>query len=97
MATLVILELKAKTEHIEAVKSFLNARLPETRAYKGCQSITAYVNTDDGRTVVAVEHWDTQEAYQKYLAWRTETGVMAQLADMIEGSPSIRFFEAIKA
>ncbi|MGH7960439.1 MAG: putative quinol monooxygenase, partial [Candidatus Binatia bacterium] len=59
MATLVILEIKAKAEHVNDVKSFMKARLPETRAYKGCQTITAYLNQDDGRTLVAVEQWDT--------------------------------------
>jgi quinol monooxygenase YgiN len=80
MAVLVLLEGIAKAECVNELKSLLKQHLPGTRAYDGCQGITAYVNVDDGRTVVFVEHWNTKEAHQRYMAWRVETGVRAQLA-----------------
>jgi len=52
---------------------------------------------DDGRTVVFVEHWETKADYEHYLGWRTETGVIAELVDMLEAPPSIRFFDMIAA
>lgn len=97
MATLVILEAKAKPESVDAVKEMLAKRLPETRAYDGCQSLTAYLNEDDGRTLVIVEYWDSRQHYEKYLAWRTETGVLDEFQTLLEDAPEIRFFEAIDA
>ena len=97
MAVLMLLEATAKAECVSELKSFLKERLPETRAFDDCQGLTAYLNVDDGRTVVIVERWDTKEAHQKYMAWRAETGARAQLNSMLEGTPKVRYFEAIEA
>jgi putative transposase len=36
-----------------------------------------YFNTEDGSNMVVVEHWDSRSHHEKYLTWRTETGVGA--------------------
>jgi quinol monooxygenase YgiN len=97
MAIMVLLEGKAKTETVDDLKAALPRLFPDTRRYDGCQGITAYIGADDGRTVVFVEYWATNAHYERYLAWRTETGVIAQLVDMLEASPSIRYFEQVDA
>lgn len=96
MGIMVLLEVAAKPESVDEMSEFLAARLPETREFPGCESITAYLN-DDGRTIVLVEHWDTQASYEKYTAWRQETGVLDTLASMLAGPPSIRYFDALDA
>ncbi len=96
MPTLVILEAKAKSDTLGQVKELLAKRLPETRAFDGCQSLTPYLN-EDGRTLVIVELWDSKPHYDKYLAWREETGVLAEFGALIEGEFGIRFFEPIDA
>lgn len=96
MGTLVILEAIAKAESLRELEAFLKRHIPDTRSYDGCQDITAYLN-EDGRTIVMVEHWDSKEHYQKYLAWREKTGVLADLGAMFDGGPTIRFFDAIDA
>ncbi len=97
MAILVLLEAKAKAECVSELKRPLKQHFPGTRAYDGCQGITAYVDVDDGRTVVFVEHWDTKEAHQRYMAWRMETGVRAQLASLLEDAPTVRYCETLDA
>ena len=94
MATLVQLEANAKPECVQDLIDLLRQRLPETRAYDGCQEITAYLN-DDGHTFVFVEQWDSKEHYDKYLAWRDETGVLAELVALLQEAPDIRFFEPV--
>ncbi len=94
MATLVILEAKAKSNTLGQVKELLAKRLPETRAFEGCQSLTPYLN-EDGQTLVIVELWDSKPQYEKYLAWREETGVLGEFEALLEGEPSFRFFEPI--
>ena len=96
MPTLVILEVKAKSDSLGQVKEFLAKRLPETRAFDGCQSLTPYLN-EDGQTIVIVELWDSKPHYDKYLAWREETGVVAEFEPLIEDEISPRFFEQIDA
>ncbi len=97
MATLVLLAAKARSaDAVEELKLILKQRLPETRAYDGCQGITFDLG-DDGLSFVFVEYWDSTRHYEKYLAWRTETGVLKQLTDRIEGEPAIRYFEAVDA
>ena len=93
MAILAMVEGTAKAECVEAMKEGLRKLLPETRAYDGCQSVAIHLDMEDGRTFVFVEHWDTKEAFEKYMAWRTETGVTEQLVSMLEGAPKVRCFE----
>jgi len=96
MPVMVLLEAKAKPEHVERLKAAAAALFPQTRAYDGCRGITSYLN-EDGRTFVFVEFWDTKAHYERYLAWRTETGVIAELVSMLDAPPSIRHFEKVEA
>jgi quinol monooxygenase YgiN len=97
MAIMVLLEGKAKAEKVDRLKARLAELFPVTRQYEGCRGIMAYVGANDGRTVVFVEYWETKGHYERYLAWRTETGVIPELVSMLEGPPSIRHFEQIDA
>jgi len=97
MATMVILEGKAKADSVERLKTALAEVFPSTRTYDGCHGITAYLNAEDERTVVFIEHWESSAHYERYLKWRTETGVIANLVGMLESAPSIRHFEKIDA
>ena len=98
--TLVLLEVVAKLGCVDQLKDFLRAELPNTRAYDGCQRLTAFLD-EDGKTFVLVEHWDSKEHYEKYLAWRAAPGPgfasLGDLGNLIEGDPSIRYFGAIEA
>ena len=38
-----------------------------------------------------------KEHYEKYLAWRTETGVIDALVEATVGEPSIRYFDVTDA
>jgi quinol monooxygenase YgiN len=93
MSVLVLLEAPVKSEKVSSMKSFLEEILPETRAYKGCQAIDMYFNTEDAGKMVLVEHWDSRPNHEKYLGWRTETGVMEKIGAMLAGPPTIRYFE----
>lgn len=96
MGTLVILEGVAKAESVRELEGFLRRVFPDTRSYDGCQDITAYLG-EDGKTIVMVEHWNSKAHYEKYLAWRKQTGVFSKLSAMLHKEPTIRFFDAINA
>ncbi len=95
MSVLVLLEVQVKPEDISDMKSYMSEILPDTRAYDGCQGIDVYFNTEDTSSMVGVEHWDSRAHHEKYMAWRTETGVMDKIGTMFAGPPSIRYFERI--
>ena len=93
MTAQIILEFRAKSNCIEASRDFLRRVLPDTRGYTGCISIVVVQNQDDPASFMIVEQWDSRAHYEKYLAWRTESGVMNEFAAMMQGEPSIRFFD----
>ncbi len=93
MSVMVLLEAPVKPEEISNMKSYLAEILPESLAYEGCQSFDVYFNTEDAGKMVMIEHWDSRPQHEKYLGWRTETGVMEKLGSMLAGPPSIRYFE----
>lgn len=93
MACTVLLELKVKPESVDETLQGLAALLPETRSYPGCIEVYAYQNQDDPTNIVAIEQWESREAYEKYFAWRTETGVIDQLGNWVSAEPSIRYFD----
>jgi len=96
MSILVQLEAHAKPECVSELSGALVGLFPETRTYDGCIDIKAYLN-DDGHTFIFIEHWETKEQYQNYLAWREETGVLAKLGSFLQEPPSIRYFDALNA
>lgn len=93
MSVLVLLEAPVKAEEISNMTSYLAELLPESLKYDGCQGMDLYFNADDAGKLLLVEHWDSRAQHEKYLAWRTQTGVMAKLGAMLAGPPSIRYFE----
>ena len=93
MNVLVVLEAQVQPEKVSDMKAFLAKILPDTRTYDGFQGIDVYFNTEDSSNMVFVEFWDSRAHYEKYLAWRTETGVLDQFGAMLTGPPSIRYFE----
>jgi len=93
MSCTVLLELNVKPELVEATIAKMGELLPETRKYEGCIDVYAYQDQDNPTTIVAIEQWQTRQAYEKYFAWRTETGVMAKLGESLEAEPSLRFFD----
>ena len=95
MATLVLLEAKARSGTTDRVTEFLAKRLPETRAFEGCQGLTTHLNMDDGCTLVILEYWDTREHYERYLDWRRKTGALSEFQEMLESGPDIRYFEPV--
>lgn len=97
MRVMVLLEAPVKPEEIGNMKAFLAELFPSTRTYDGCAGIAAYFGAEAKDRLVLIEHWQSRQHHEKYVAWRTETGVMARLGAMLAGPPSIRYFEKVGA
>lgn len=96
MSVLVQIELNAKPECVEEIATTLKGVFPETREFDGCLGLTAYLN-DNGYTYIFVEEWESKEHFQKYFAWRDETGVLAALGELLQGPPDVRYFDPVDA
>lgn len=97
MAVTVILEVKANQGTGNDLVSVFKQLLPDTRKYDGIIDIVLIQDQDDSDVLIAYERWETREHYEKYLAWRTETGAIAKLLELTQGPPSIRYFNLTDA
>ena len=97
MSVMVLLEAPVKADQISNMKSYLAEILSDTRAYDGCQAFDVYFNTENEGNMVVIEQWASRPQHEKYLGWRTETGVMDKLGGMLAGPPSIRYFSRADA
>lgn len=93
MGTLVQVEAIVQPEQLENFIAMCRKGFADTRSFDGCNEISGYL-CEDGKTFLAIERWDSKEHYERYLAWRTETGVMDALGNLLEAPLKIRFFKA---
>ena len=62
---LVVVELMAKEQCVDALRTLIVEALPDTRVYDGCYGVTGFLN-EDGRTMALHEQW-TSKAHHKTL------------------------------
>jgi len=92
----VTLDLQVSAENRETLLNTLEAILPDTRAYKGCQSIVVTNNDDDPLNVVLLEKWDTRADHESYVAWRAERGDLEKLGALLAAPPVSKFLATLK-
>ena len=90
--TMVCVDLKTGEAGCQPILDFLTTILPDTRAFDGCQDLRVYLE-DEGAKILFIEYWESAEHYQRYLSWRTETGVLDELVAMLAEPPMIRIAE----
>ena len=95
MSVKVVLEFQTTPDNVQSVKDLFRSVLPDTRAYDGFESLTVHQNEEDPTAFLVWEQWATRPHYEKYLAWRTETGDLDKLLGMLVGQPSFRFFNHV--
>ncbi|MGE0487005.1 MAG: putative quinol monooxygenase [Gammaproteobacteria bacterium] len=95
MTCMVHIEFRASAETIDQMLAWLREILPDTRAREGCVSVAVTRNQDDPTNFAFVELWESRAHYERYFAWREETGVLAELAKLVDGEASFRFFDIV--
>ena len=93
MSVTILLDLKAAPGTIDKLKDVFAEILPDTRAYDGCEGLDVHLNQDDGDNLVIVERWQSRPHYEKYFAWRQETGLLDRLGPLLGAPPSVRFLD----
>ena len=92
MACQVLLEATIKDGCADALRACFVKVLPDTRSFDGCIYIYITRDQDNPAQIIIVELWETRAHYERYLAWRSETGIMDELAAMMD-NPSWRFLD----
>jgi len=93
MAITVLLDLKAKPGSIENLKKVFIEVLSDTRRYEGCEGLEVKINQDDTDNLVIIERWQSRQHYEKYFAWRQETGLLDRLGPLLGAPPALRYLE----
>lgn len=91
MSVNVILDLQVSSESREELLSILEAILPDTRAYKGCEGIIVTHNDDDPQNIVLLEKWNSRADHESYTAWRGERGDLEKLGALLTAPPQSKY------
>lgn len=94
MTVLILVEVKIKPQRANDLTHLLRELLPSTRSFAGCKSVAAALS-EDGVSLVLVEHWDSKEAREKYAAWRMTTDHGKQLGALLDGPLGIRYLNPL--
>jgi len=92
MSVFVIGEVHVAPDRMDEFKTYLREILPDTRAFDGFERVELYEDMEEEGSVVFAEYFDSRAHHEKYIAWRTETGVMAKLGAMFVGDVRVRYF-----
>ncbi|MDF1829224.1 MAG: quinol monooxygenase YgiN [Cycloclasticus pugetii] len=91
----VILDLQVNPENREELLSVFMSILPDTRAFKGCQSVSVTSDEDDRHHIVLLEKWGQRSDYESYMAWRTERGDIDKLANLLSSPPTTHYLTTV--
>jgi quinol monooxygenase YgiN len=95
VATTVLLELSAEPGQGDAlIKAFADV-LPDTRAFKGCQSVTVHQSAADPDSLVLIEKWDSAEDHQAYSLWRKDSGTLGGVMGLAGGRPETKILNDV--
>jgi quinol monooxygenase YgiN len=97
MSILVLLELPAAEGKVDEMIEVLSRSLVDTRARKGCEFVTVHRDTEDPNRVLLVEKWATREDDTAYREWRAGEGAVKEMAGLVGGPPTIRYFDDVDA
>lgn len=95
MATTVILEVPVQPGKTDELISTFNEILPDTRSFKGCQSVTVHRDTTNPDTLLLIEHWDSAEDHAAYSEWRKNSGTLGPLMALAAGRPATRILDDV--
>ncbi len=93
MAVCVTLDLQVDPAKFDDFLAAVKGAAPDTRAYDGCQLFDIWIDQDKPGHVLFYEIWDSRQHQEKYIQWRTETGVMEALGSMLTAPPTILYYD----
>ena len=96
MSVTIIFEVTARAGCVAQLRKLFHDTLGDTRKFPGCIEVQSYKVNGQPDAVVMIETWASTGDYDKYLAWRGETGDMERLSGLVAAPPTIRFLDVDK-
>ncbi len=93
----VILRLTCKPDVREGLAKSLPETLVATRAFDGCKLVEVYLDQDNADVIVLWEKWESRAHYEKYFAWRVETGLVEAFDAVLAAPQELWHFDAAGA
>ena len=93
MPVTVTLAFSVIPKRAEAFKALLRELLPDTRAYEGCLKVDVYEDQDNPGCIYLVEDWESKVHWQRYQAWRDESGISKVVGPFLAGEPRFNYFD----
>jgi len=86
---------KAKPGKEAELECALREVAEPTRKQPGCVQFALYRAAGDASTIVGYERWASEEAHQQHLKGAHAQKLMARMADVVAGPPSIVSYEVL--
>jgi quinol monooxygenase YgiN len=80
---IITLHMIIKPELVEAVCASIPGMFGETVKFKGFRSIRVVRHQSEPNHLLVVEHWDAEDDYKAYQAWRNRDGAMDKARDSL--------------
>jgi quinol monooxygenase YgiN len=84
-----LVQLRLRADAVDAARKTLGSSLADTRAFPGCLGARLLVDAADERNLTLVEEWESLAADRAYRKWRAGEGMVADMANLFEGAPTI--------
>lgn len=88
----ITLTVKVKPQAADGFCAALPEMIKETAKRPGFCDICIVRHSTERGTVMFIETWDSEQAYQDYIAWRTERGDMDGMTAILEAPPQLDFW-----
>jgi quinol monooxygenase YgiN len=75
-------ELHTRPEHAQTLVDALRSALPHSLEHDRCEAIHLRCDQGDPTRLVSSTQWASRRNYEKYLAWRTETGMIDEIDEL---------------
>lgn len=83
MTCVMIVKMKARAGERDDVVRFFREMFKETRVFPGCEAVELYTVEGSPDDVVIIDRWTDRSDFDRYFAWRAETGHIEQLTHML--------------
>jgi quinol monooxygenase YgiN len=93
VAISIICELPAKPDSVDALRTFLQEVLPDTRSYPGCIEMRVVQEQNTPERFVIIERWATKEDHLSYLQWRGGRNEIKPAYQWLTSEPRIDYFD----
>ena len=91
----VLAAAKAKPGKEAELESALREVAGPTRKQPGCVQFALYRAVGDASTIVGYERWSSEEAHRQHLQGAHVQKLMARMADVVAGPPTIVSYEVL--